>query len=131
MSFTIQEAAMRAGVSAYTIRFYEKQGVLPPVSRASSGIRRFSDSDMLFLHFVLDLKKTGMSLEEVAEFTEDGCILESLERGERVHKPAGRRIAILRKHEQRLHAQQENIERMLSAVDQKITFYKQFVSEEE
>ena len=37
---TIQEVAEQTGISAYTIRFYEKSGVLPPVKRTASGILR-------------------------------------------------------------------------------------------
>jgi MerR family transcriptional regulator, aldehyde-responsive regulator len=71
----IREAAERTGLSAHTIRFYEKNGLLPKIRRSESGIRQFSETDITFLKFVSALKKTGMSLEDIAKFTQDGCIL--------------------------------------------------------
>jgi MerR family transcriptional regulator, aldehyde-responsive regulator len=38
----IQEVAEQTGISAYTIRFYEKSGVLPPIQRTENGIRQFT-----------------------------------------------------------------------------------------
>ncbi|MEH6975442.1 MULTISPECIES: hypothetical protein [Bacillus] len=42
-------------------------------------MRQFTDSDVNFLIFIGTLKKTGMSLEDISEFTKEGCILERLE----------------------------------------------------
>jgi DNA-binding transcriptional MerR regulator len=67
----IQEVAEKTGISAYTIRFYEKSGVLPHIQRAENGVRQFSEADVNFLLFLMELKKTGMSLEEITEFTEE------------------------------------------------------------
>ncbi len=121
---TIQEVAEKTGISAYTIRFYEKSGVLPHIRRAENGIRQFSDADVNFLLFLMELKKTGMSLEEIAEFTEDGCILEWLQRGDFSRQPVEKRITILRKHEQRLYDQRRHLDYLLDAVAQKIQFYE-------
>ncbi len=79
MYLTIQEVAERTGLSAYTIRYYEKSGVLPRVQRTESGIRRFTEVDMASLRFISDYKKAGMPLEEIKEIiegiTQYGCIL--------------------------------------------------------
>ncbi|MGH2460197.1 MAG: MerR family transcriptional regulator, partial [Chloroflexota bacterium] len=103
---TIQEVAEQTGVSAYTIRFYEKTGVLPPIRRRPNGIRQFTEADVAFLRFLVQLKQTGMSLEDIMEFTEDGCMLERLRRGD-AFPPlvAEKRMAILRRHRQHLHEQ--------------------------
>ncbi len=45
---TIQEVAVQTGISAYTIRFYEKAGVLPRVKRLTNGMRQFSEADVVF-----------------------------------------------------------------------------------
>src|SRR5258708_342840 len=65
LSMTIQEVVAQTGISAYTIRFYEKSGVLPPVQRTASGVRHFTEADVSFLRFLLQLKRTGMSLQEI------------------------------------------------------------------
>lgn len=125
---TIQEVAEQTGISAYTIRFYEKSGVLPPVKRTASGIRQFTEADVSFLRFLLELKRTGMSLEEIAEFTEDGCLLERLQRGDLPAQPVERRLAILRSHEQRLDERRRQLDMLLDAVHQKMEFYEQYLS---
>ncbi|MBA2682774.1 MAG: MerR family transcriptional regulator [Ktedonobacteraceae bacterium] len=126
---TIQEVAEKTGISAYTIRFYEKSGVLPHIQRAESGVRQFSDADVDFLLFLIDLKKTGMSLEEIAEFTEDGCILEWLRQGSFPKQPVEKRITILRKHEQRLYEHRCHLNHLFDVVAQKIQFYEHCLEE--
>ncbi|HEU0001204.1 MAG TPA: MerR family transcriptional regulator [Ktedonobacteraceae bacterium] len=122
---TIQEVAEKTGISAYTIRFYEKSGILPRIQRTQGGIRQFTEADVTFLLFLIELKRTGMSLEEIAEFTEDGCLLERLQQGDIPQQPVERRITILRKHEQRLYEQRHQLDYLLDAVTQKIHFYEQ------
>ncbi len=127
---TIQEVAEQTGISAYTIRFYEKSGVLPPIQRTESGIRHFTEADVSFLRFLLDLKRTGMSLEEIAEFTEDGCVLERLQQGDIPVPIVERRLTILRKHEQRLYEQRRQLEMLFDAVTQKRAFYERCLDTE-
>jgi MerR family transcriptional regulator, aldehyde-responsive regulator len=124
---TIQEVAEATGISAYTIRFYEKCGILPPIQRTESGIRHFTEADIRFLRFLLELKRTGMSLEEIAEFTADGCLLERIQRNEFSAQPVERRLAILRQHKQRLHEQRRQLDMVLDAVHQKIGFYEHYL----
>lgn len=121
---TIQEVAEKTGISAYTIRFYEKSGILPRIQRTEGGIRQFTEADVTFLLFLVELKRTGMSLEEIAEFTEDGCLLERLQQGDIPQQPIERRITILRKHEQRLYEQRRQLDYLLGTVAQKIQFYE-------
>lgn len=121
---TIQEVAAQTGISAYTIRFYEKSGVLPHIERRPSGIRQFSEADVAFLKFLVQLKQTGMSLEDIMEFTEDGCMLERLQRGDDIPQfIVEKRMAILRRHQQQLYEQQRNLDTLLAAVEQKLDFY--------
>jgi DNA-binding transcriptional MerR regulator len=124
---TIQEVAEQTGISTYTIRFYEKAGVLPPIKRMPNGIRHFTEADVVFLRFLMQLKQTGMSLEDIMEFTEDGCMRERLHRGDNI--PAfvvDKRLAILRRHQQRLYEQRRNLDELLEAVEQKLDFYEQY-----
>lgn len=121
---TIQEVAEQTGLSAYTIRFYEKSGVLPHIKRLPNGIRQFSEADLAFLNFLIQLKQTGMSLEDIVEFTEDGCMLERLQRGEDIPQAVVvKRMAILRRHQQQLYEQRRNLDTLLTAVEQKLDFY--------
>jgi DNA-binding transcriptional MerR regulator len=121
---TIQEAAEQTGISAYTIRFYEKAGVLPPIKRLPNGMRQFSEADIAFLHFLLQLKQTGMSLDDIMAFTEDGCMLERLQRGDAIPQfVVEKRVALLRRHQQRLYDQRRTLDTLLVAVERKLDCY--------
>lgn len=64
---SIGELAKAASVSIYTIRFYEKSGLLPPPSRRPSGFRQYSELDVVQLQFVRQARALGFSIDEIAE----------------------------------------------------------------
>jgi MerR family copper efflux transcriptional regulator len=64
---SIGELAKAASVSIYTIRFYEKSGLLPAPSRRPSGFRQYSELDVLQLQFVRQARSLGFSIDEIAE----------------------------------------------------------------
>lgn len=68
LSYTISQVSEKIGISAYTLRYYDKEGLLPVVKRSSSGKRIFEDSDLEFIAVIYCLKKTGMSLVKIREF---------------------------------------------------------------
>ena len=55
---------------ATTLRYYDKEGLLPFVERRESGYRVFSDADIAMLRVIECLKKTGMSIKEIRQFTD-------------------------------------------------------------
>lgn len=62
----IGELAKLAGVAVDTVRYYERQGLLPLPSRKLSGYRRYESDDVLRLRFIRRAKVLGFSLEEIA-----------------------------------------------------------------
>ena len=70
MAYTVGEMARRLGVPASTIRYYDKEGLLPFVGRSSGGIRVFTEKDFEWLRIIECLKKTGMSLKDIREYIE-------------------------------------------------------------
>ena len=68
MFYTVGEMAKRLGVAPSTLRFYDKEGLLPFVERSDGGIRVFKDSDYEWLMIIECLKKTGMPLKDIREF---------------------------------------------------------------
>ena len=70
MFYTVGEMAKRLGVAPSTLRFYDKEGLLPFVERSDGGIRVFKDSDFEWLMVIGCLKKTGMPLRDIKEFIE-------------------------------------------------------------
>ncbi|MEH6566004.1 MAG: MerR family transcriptional regulator [Halopseudomonas sp.] len=57
--------AAQTGLSAHTLRYYEKIGVMPHIQRNSSGHRAFTLRDLEWVRFVTRLKETGMPLEGI------------------------------------------------------------------
>ena len=67
---TISEVAARTGLSAHTLRYYERIGLLDPVARASGLQRRYGVADLAWLGFVQRLRATGMSIRDMQRFAE-------------------------------------------------------------
>ncbi|RPE81675.1 heavy metal-responsive transcriptional regulator [Vulcaniibacterium tengchongense] len=63
----IGQLAKRAGVSIDTVRYYERQGVLPPAPRQASGYRRYDEQDLARLRFLRRAKALGFTLNEIQE----------------------------------------------------------------
>jgi len=64
---TIGKIAGRAGVSVDTVRFYERNGLLPAPRRTASGYRLYADDTVGRLRFIRRAKSLGFSLEEIGE----------------------------------------------------------------
>lgn len=58
-------AALRSGVSAANIRYYEREGLLKPQARAGNDYRLYSEADMHRLRFIRQCRALDMSLDEV------------------------------------------------------------------
>ena len=67
-SLTIAEVAQRTGLTAHTLRYYERIGLIAAVTRASGGQRRYARADMDWLAFLLRLRETGMSIQGMQAF---------------------------------------------------------------
>jgi MerR family copper efflux transcriptional regulator len=70
MVLHISDIARRAGVSADAVRFYEKEGLLPPAPRSSSGYREFDGSTAERIRFIKGAQEMGLRLAEIAELLE-------------------------------------------------------------
>jgi DNA-binding transcriptional MerR regulator len=65
--FNIGEVAHRLSLNPQTIYFYERIGLIPPITRNESGYRLFSEEDIVRLSLIMNLKNLGMTLEEIKE----------------------------------------------------------------
>ena len=66
--YSIQDVSKKTGLSAHTLRYYEKEGLLSHVDRSPGGFRQYTDEDMEALGLICCLKNTGMSLQEITRF---------------------------------------------------------------
>lgn len=69
MYYTVCEVAKRLDLSPHTIRFYGKEGLLDFVDRDQNGNRIFKESDFERLFIIASLKRAGMSIKQIREFT--------------------------------------------------------------
>ena len=72
MIYTVSEMAKKIGVAPSTLRYYDKEGLLPFVERSGGGIRMFDDDSLEWLSIIECLKKTGMPIKEIKKFI-DWC----------------------------------------------------------
>lgn len=123
--FSISEVAQKSDISPYTLRYYEKIGLLPPPKRKNGGQRFYTETDIHFIKFLKSLKQTGMSLEDINEFVKEGCILEKIhsDSTEQITPSITKRIEILSKHLEKIEAQKRELELVISATKAKLATY--------
>ncbi len=117
--YTINEIAKICDISVYTIRFYDKEGLLPFVTRNSTGNRQFSDGDLDLVKLICCLKNTGMQVKEIKQYI-DLCM-----QGE---ETATARRQIMANHRKAILRQIEDLKKNLTIVDLKIGFYDSYIA---
>ena len=101
MVYTVGEMAKRMGVAASTLRYYDKEGLLPFVERSPGGIRLFRETDVEWLNVIGCLKSAGMSIGDIREYIRlamqgDGTIDQRLALFKRQREALIRQMAALR-----------------------------------
>ena len=115
-ALSIAEAAEASGLSAHTLRYYERTGLLEPVRRNGSGHRRYRSADLERITFLTRLRATGMPIREVRRYAE------LMKAGEATNEE---RLALLEAHRMNVLAGLETTARNLELVEWKIRFYKE------
>ena len=111
----IGDFARLTGLSEYTIRYYEKAGVLRPAKRNGGGLRDFDEGDIAWMEFVRRLKDTSMPIDEIK------CYAELRAAGDGTR---GERLRLLEVHEKRLVQEIADKSNNLEKLREKIEFYK-------
>ena len=115
MFYTIGEMAQKLDVAPSTLRYYDKEGLLPFVERSSGGIRMFKDEDMEWLRLLGCLKKAGMPLTEIRSF---------LDWSRQGDATISQRLELLEKQRQSVLDQQKQLEDTLLMLDYKRWYYQ-------
>ena len=115
MPYTIQQVAEITGLPASTLRFYEAEGLLPPVDRNKANRRVYSDAAMDWLSIVTCLKNTGMPILEIRRFVElcrqgDATLTE--------------RYRIVQAHRQATQARIAQLQNELEHINAKVAYYQ-------
>jgi DNA-binding transcriptional MerR regulator len=112
----IGKLAKTAGVSVQTVRFYERQGLLPDPGRTDSGYRRYAEGQVRQLRFIRQAKALGFSLEEIRE------ILRMRGRGQ---CPCGKVISLAEHHLETVEGQIRQLENFRRELSKAIKHWKQ------
>jgi DNA-binding transcriptional MerR regulator len=120
-TLTIAEVSELTKLSADTLRYYEKAGLIEPVGRTAGNQRRYASADLAWLEFLLRLRETGMSIADMKRFARlraagDATIPD--------------RIAMLRDHAEVLAAHISALQQNALALDDKIIHYEQQLNSE-
>lgn len=65
---TVAQMSAETGISAHTLRYYERVELINPVTRNSGNQRRYSRSDVEWVRFLLRLRETGMPIAQMREY---------------------------------------------------------------
>lgn len=103
----IKVVSEKTGVSADTIRYYERIGLIPPVKRDKNGVRDLDDEDIRWIEFSRHMREAGVSIEALIEY------IELFKNGDDANIPA--RVGILCDERDEM---QKRIDLMQSALDQ-------------
>lgn len=68
MNYSIKQVSEKTHLTVHTLRYYDKEGLLPFVRRDAAGNRVFTDSDIDWLDLICCLKNTGMPIKQIATF---------------------------------------------------------------
>ena len=120
--YSIHEVCERTGLTAHTLRYYEKEKLLPNVSRSAGGFRQYSEEDMEALGMICCLKNTGMSLQDISRF------MELAREGDQTLRE---RCELLKKHRDTVIARMEEIQRHLDKVTWKVNYFSERLAEYE
>jgi DNA-binding transcriptional MerR regulator len=116
---TIAEAAERSGLSAHTLRYYERIGLIHPVGRGQNGHRRYGRDDIEWLEFLIKLRTTDMPIRQMVEYAE--LVREG-------PQTASRRRAMLEAHREALRERIVELEETAAVIDRKIEIYTEMES---
>ncbi len=114
--FTIKQISEKTKLTEHTIRYYDREGLIPFITRTQSGIRQFSEDDLEWINLICCLRNSGMPLQEIKEFMRL-CLKgkDSIEE----------RRELLIRHRTRIHEQMANLDSSLNIVNYKIEHYKE------
>lgn len=111
---TIKEMAELVGISADTLRYYERIGVIPSVRRTVHGVRDYDEIHLEWIQSILKLKASGMTLEMIIEYVRLANVGDSTIEA---------RKQLLEEEQERITAKIEELQDRLATINLKIADY--------
>jgi len=114
-TYSISEVAKELNLTVYTLRYYDKEGLMPFVERTPNGARLFKDSDIDALKIIECLKSTGMPIKEIKNFI-DWC-----SEGDSTLQ---QRYDMFMERKASVEAQMEELKKTMELIEHKCSYYK-------
>jgi len=114
-TYSIGEVAKELNLTVYTLRYYDKEGLMPFVERTESGTRLFKESDIDALKIIECLKSTGMPIKEIKHFI-DWC-----SEGDATLQ---QRFDMFMERKATVEAQMEELKKTMELIEHKCSYYK-------
>ena len=118
---TIAEVSRRYEMSADTLRYYERIGLIPPVPRTSGGIRDYDETSCQWIELMICMRKAGVQIEALVEY------VELFQQGDAT---IDARKEILIEQRERLTAKMNEMQASLDRLNQKINGYEKVLAAE-
>lgn len=115
MTYTVGQMAKMLDIPSSTLRYYDKEGLLPFVERSTGGIRIFREKDYEWLQIISCLKQTGMSIHDIRTY-----IQLAMQGDDTIRE----RLALFQKQRERLQKQMASLQHTLDVLDYKCWFYE-------
>lgn len=117
---TVQQMAQLTGISAHTLRYYERAGLMQPVGRnETNGYRAYTQQHIGWIEFIKRLRATGMPIRDIQRYTE--LILQG-------EQTVPDRMHLLKQHRDRVEAHLLEVRQHLAAITTKISYYEAYQS---
>ncbi|MDO5082079.1 MAG: MerR family transcriptional regulator [Arachnia propionica] len=118
----IAEMADLTGLSRDTLRWYEREGLIPHVDRDHNGHRSYDDRAVVMVQLLVRLRRTGMPVARMRRY------VELVMAGESTHPE---RLELLRRHRESVRGQLDQLTSDLDVLDRKIGVYQHLIEEKE
>lgn len=112
---TIREVSGKFGITQDTLRYYEKAGIIPKISRTPGGARDYRPEDLEWIEHVVCLRSAGMPVESLVEY------LRLSQQGDETFPE---RLELLKEQRQNLKKQQKKLQDAMDRLDYKISRYQ-------
>lgn len=115
MTYTIKEVAEKMGVSVPTLRYYDKEGLMPFIEKKENGTRVFKDEDFKGLEIITCMKNSGMPIKDIKKYMDmcmegDSTLVDRLE--------------VFIKRKEIVKKQIEDLNKIMELIDHKIWYYE-------
>lgn len=112
----IKSASDLLGISADTIRYYERVGLVPPITRTATGIRDFQERDIEALEFIKCFRSAGVSVDSLVDY------MSLHQKGDETREE---RLGILEEEQKKLEERLSQLQTALNRLNLKIKLYKE------